>query len=126
MAETNADLVRRGFEALLRGDFDLVAGLLDPDVTWHGGDPSAAGACRGREQVLAFMRSALGRIGDVEVIDVVGAGDEVVVIMGPPASAGGRAWTVANVTTFRDGKVVEIVHHPSPDDALAAAGLDRT
>lgn len=126
MAETNADLVRRGFEALSRGDFDLVAGLLDPDVTWHGGDASAAGACRGREQVLAFMTSALGRIGDVEVIDVVGAGDRVAVIMGPPASSGERAWTAANVTSIRNGKVVEIVHHPSPDDALAAARLDRT
>jgi hypothetical protein len=26
----------------------------------------------------------------------------------------------ANLTTFRDGKVVEMVHYPNPDDALAA------
>jgi ketosteroid isomerase-like protein len=126
MTETNVDLVRRGFEALSRGDFDLVADMLDPDVTWHGGDPSAVGACRGREQALAFMRGALSRIGDLEVIDVVGAGDEVAVIMGPPASAGGRVWTAANVTRLRGGKIVEIVNYPSPDDALAAAGRGRT
>ena len=29
---------------------------------------------------------------------------------------------VANLTTCRDGKVVEIVHYPNADDALAAAG----
>jgi ketosteroid isomerase-like protein len=26
---------------------------------------------------------------------------------------------VANLVTFRDGKVVEIVHYPNADDALA-------
>ena len=122
MGETNVDLARRGFEAVLRGDLDLVSGLLDPNVKWHGGDPSAPGACRNRKQALAFMRRARARLGDVEVVDVVGAGDKVVVIMGPPASDAGRAWTAANLTTFRDGKVVEIVHYPNPDDALAAAG----
>jgi ketosteroid isomerase-like protein len=122
MAETNADLARRGFEAVLRGDLDLVSGLLDPDVKWHGGDPSAPGASRNRKQALAFMSRARGRLGDVEVVDVVGAGDKVVVIMRPRAPDGGPAWTAANLTTFRDGKVVEIVHYPNPDDALAAAG----
>ena len=45
---------------------------------------------------------------------------KVVVIMGPPASDGAHAWTAANLTTFRNGKVVEIVHYPDPADALAA------
>jgi ketosteroid isomerase-like protein len=35
----------------------------------------------------------------------------------------GSAPTVANLTTFRDGKVVEMVHFPDPKDALAAAGV---
>jgi ketosteroid isomerase-like protein len=122
VGETNGELARRGFEAVLRGDFELVGRLLDPHVKWHGGDPSALGACRNREQALAFMRAARGRVGDIEVIDVVAAGDKVVVIMGPPTADGERAWTVANLTTFRDGKVIEIVHYPDPHDALAAAG----
>jgi hypothetical protein len=33
--------------------------------------------------------------------------------------------TVANLTTFREGKAIEMVHFPNPDDALAAAGLGR-
>ena len=122
MVETNVDLARRGFEAVLRGDLDLVGELLDPDVKWHGGDPSAPGACRNRRQALAFIQRARDRRGDVHVIDVVGAGDKVVVIIGSPAPGGGQAWTAANLTTFRDGKVVEMVHYPDPDDALAAAG----
>ena len=122
MAEANADLARRGFEALLRGDFDLVSNMLDPHVKWHGGDPSGPGACRNREQALAFMRAARARLGDIEIVDVVAAGEQVVVVMGPPTRQGERAWTVANVTTFRDGKATEIVRYPNPADALAAAG----
>jgi ketosteroid isomerase-like protein len=121
VAETNVDLVRRSFEAVLRGDLDLVGELLAPDVKWHGGDPSAPGACRNREQALAFMARARDQRGDVELVDVVGAGDKVVLIMGSRAPAAGQAWTAANLTTVRDGKIVEIVHYPDADAALAAA-----
>jgi ketosteroid isomerase-like protein len=119
VAETNVDLVRRSFEAVLRGDLDPVGELLAPDVKWHGGDPTATGACRNRDQALAFMARARDRRASVELVDVLGFGDKVVLILG---SAGGEpAWTAANVTTFRDGKVVEIVNYPDPEDALAAA-----
>jgi len=33
------------------------------------------------------------------------------------------ASNVANLTTFRDGKVIEMVHYPDLEDALAAAGV---
>lgn len=121
MTETNVDLVRRSFEAVVRGDLDLVGELLAPDVKWHGGDRSAPGACRNREQALAFMARARDQRGDVELVDVVGAGDKVVLIMGSRAPAGGQAWTAANLTTVRDGRIVEIVHYPDTDAALAAA-----
>jgi ketosteroid isomerase-like protein len=119
---TNVELARRAFEGVLRGDLDLVRELLDRDVKWHGGDPDAPGACRSRRQALAFIERARARVGDVEVLNVVGAGDKVVVIMGARAPDGAPAWTAANVSTFRDGKVVEIVHYPDPQDALAAVG----
>jgi ketosteroid isomerase-like protein len=41
----------------------------------------------------------------------------------PHATAAAPAALVANLTTLRDGKVVEIVHYPDAADALAAAGL---
>jgi ketosteroid isomerase-like protein len=56
MAETNAEPARRGFEAALRGDVQTLAALLAPEVRWHGGDPGAPGACRDRDEALAFMR----------------------------------------------------------------------
>lgn len=117
MEETNVELARRGFEAALRGDLVAIAELLDPDVKWHGGDPSSG--CQNREEALEFIRMGLSRIGDVDPVEVVGAGDKVVVLLRRP----GEPDPVANVTTFRDGKVVEMVHYPDPANALAAAGV---
>ena len=98
----------------------MIAALLDPAVKWHGGDPSAAGACRSRDEALEVMRGATAlRDGKLELVDVVEVGDKVVVILRPPGRGGAL---VANLTTFRDGKVVEMVHYPNPADALAAAG----
>lgn len=120
MGATNVELARRAFEAVARGDLDEVRDLLDRDVKWHGGDPEAPGACRSRRQALAFIERARERVGDVEVFDLVGAGDKVVVIMGARGADGEPAWTAANVSTFRGGKVVEIVHYPDADEALDA------
>lgn len=121
MGETNAELVRRGYEAAMRGDLDEIAGLLAPDVKWHGGDPSDPGACHNRGEALEFMRRARGRSALGELVDVVEAGEKVVVII----RSGGDEGTglTANLTTFRRGRVVEMVHYPNPEDALAAAGV---
>ena len=123
MTETNVELARRGFDAALSGDLDAIREFLDPDVKWHGGDPSAAGACHNREQALEFMRQSRSRSRLGELIDVVDAGDKVVVIMRPPSEAGEQAAPSANLTTFRDGKAIEMVHYPNPEDALTAAGV---
>jgi ketosteroid isomerase-like protein len=115
---SNVETARRGFEAALRGDLDAIGELLDPEVKWHGGDASAAGACHNRDQALAFMRrSEVIRGRRIKLVDVIGAGDKVVVTMGDPAAP------VANLVTFRDGKVIEMVHYVDAKDALAAAGV---
>jgi ketosteroid isomerase-like protein len=121
---TNAELARRGWEAALRGDLDVVAEMLDPDVKWHGGDPAGSGACKNRDQAVTFMgRGPVGRPLP-ELVEVRGAGDKVVVILRRRATEGGQAELVANLTTFRNGKVVEMVHYEDPAGALAAAGLN--
>ncbi len=120
--EANVSSARRGFEAAVGGDFETIGALLDADVKWHGGDPSASSACHGRSQALDFMRRARrnGRLG--ELIDVVAAGPKVVVIMRPPApETRGPGPLVANLVTFTAGKVTEMVHYADPEDALAAA-----
>ncbi len=118
MPESNVDRARRGFDAINRGDYDTVRDLLHPDVKWHAGN--AADGCLDRDQVLAFMRRP-ERPAGFEVVEFVDAGDQVVVILRPPRDPRLHA----NLTTFRDGLVVEMVHFDDPDEALAAAGVTR-
>jgi len=122
MTETNVELARRGYEAIMRGDLDTVRELLDPDVKWHGGDP--ADGCQNRKQALHWMREARQLRGSppAELVDVIDAGDKIVVVM-RRIDEDGEPELVANLTTFRAGKVVEMVHFPNPDDARAAAGI---
>lgn len=125
VGHANTHLVRRGWEAALGGDLDAISEHLDPQVTWHGGDPNSPGACHNRDDTLAFIRQAAQRRPVPELIDVRGAADKVVVILRRPASQDSQPQLFANLTVLRDGKVVEMVHYDDPDEALAAAGLDE-
>lgn len=122
MSVSNLERARAGFAAIQRGDLEAIAELLDPEVKWHGGDPTAEGACQNRGQALEFIRQGrrLGRIG--KLVDVIDVGDDrVVVVMQPPDEDGVTPPRRANVTTFRDGKVVEMIAFESPEAALAHA-----
>jgi len=120
VSEENVDAVRRGYEAIAGGDFAAIADLLAPQVAWHGGDPRARGACRNREQVLEFMRQAHQRGAVGELIDVIDVGEQVVVVIRQQPDGGGEPELRANLTTFRDGKVIEMVAFETPAAALAA------
>jgi uncharacterized protein len=121
VTDRNVELARRGWEAAKRGDLAPIGELLDPDVKWHGGAPIWEGACHSRDQVLERMRRVTLRRALPELVDVVGGGEKVAVIMARPSEDGGTE-LIANVSTFRDGKVIEMVHYPDANDALAAVG----
>jgi ketosteroid isomerase-like protein len=122
VSETNVEIARRGYEAVARGDLEAIRELLDPEVKWHGGDPSSPYACHNRKQALEYMVRP-GRRGPGELVDVVDAGERVVVIMRPRSEDAEEGALAANLTTFRDGKVIEMVHYDDPARALAAAGV---
>jgi ketosteroid isomerase-like protein len=122
MPGSNTELVWEGFAAVTRGDYDVIAGLLDPDVKWHGGDPSSG--CQNRDQVLAVMRQAMHRT-RAQLVDVIDAGDGRMVVVLQPAGEPGDPLPPrrANVTRLRDGRVVEMVAYETPEDACAAVGV---
>jgi ketosteroid isomerase-like protein len=120
VSSANVELARHGYQAALDGDLGALREFLAPDVKWHGGDPTASGACTNRGQAMEFITRAreAGRMG--ELVEVIDAGDQVVVVMRTPAAGGALR---ANLTTIRDGKAVEMVAFESPEAALAAAGV---
>jgi ketosteroid isomerase-like protein len=120
MSQELVDLARRGYEAARRGDLDTVREFLDPDVKWHGGDPSSG--CQNRKQALERMRGARSRGPIGELVELVDAGEKVVVIMRRTNDAG-EPELIANLTTFRDGKAIEMVHYVDADEARRAAGV---
>ena len=92
VSESNLERVRRGFEAARRGNLDALRELLDPDVTWHGAEGLTADSCHGREDVLRFIENAARRGAIGELVDVVAAGEDVVVVMRPqPPEDGSQA-----------------------------------
>lgn len=126
MSETNVELARRGWEAATRGELDEIAALLDPEVRWHAGDPNADYACRNRNQALQWMERARERRPLPELVDVRAVGDKVVLVLRPRGEPGaeGEPSLTANVSTFRDGRVVEMVHYDDVSEAFAAVGLE--
>jgi ketosteroid isomerase-like protein len=124
VSETNVELARRGWAAAMRGDLDEIAALLDPEVKWHAGDPNAEGSCQNRAQALHWMERARTHRPLPELIEVNDAGDKVVLVLRPQSAPGEEPALTANVSTIRDGKVVEMVHFDRVEDALRAAGLD--
>jgi len=118
--ESNVQIARRGFQALERGEIDALAEILDPDVKWHGSEGLTADACHDRDQVLRFIAQARRRGAVGELVEVIDAGEQVVVVMRPPAPEGVTHRPLrANLTTFREGKVVRMVAYQTPEEAFA-------
>jgi ketosteroid isomerase-like protein len=123
MVESNVEIARRGFEAVVAGDLAAVGEILDPDVQWHGSEGPGPWGCHDRDEALGFIRAATARGAIGELVDVIGAGDQVVVVMRPPRDPeAGDPELRANLATFQAGRVVRMVAYETPEAALAAAG----
>jgi ketosteroid isomerase-like protein len=121
MSEANVELARRGFEAVAHGDFRALREILDPEVKWHGSEGPGKQSCHNRDEALHFIRQARTRGAVGELVDVIDAGEQVVVVMRPPRRPDPHEPELrANLTTFREGKVVEMVAYQTPEAALAA------
>jgi ketosteroid isomerase-like protein len=124
-ARANLQLVLDWIDALRRGDVDAIAERFHPDVAWT--DVAGGIACDGREQVLAWLRTAPAQPTDVDALELLADVDHVVLGVRNHARqelAGvqldGQLFTVF---TIRDGRVVHLHDHAHRAVALAEAGL---
>lgn len=115
-------------DAIRRGDIDCLATRLAPDVVHHGIRPDLV--CRGKAEVVDNVGRTAARLPPVEAIELVGAGENVVLsirgegIGAPAEDDGPNRGSAAIVFTLRDGAIVHIQDYTSREDALAAAGAN--
>jgi uncharacterized protein len=125
MTQVDVDTLRRGYEALNRGDLSEVLDLLDPEIEWREGHPSPeAGLHHGRESFERFLRSWVESFEDfrIEPEEVVPDGDRLIAVV----QQSGRGTTsgievsvrIAHVWTVRDGKAVGWEVYPDAESAL--------
>jgi hypothetical protein len=128
VAESNIEIVFDGWlDARRRGDVEAMAARLAPDVVHQGIRPELI--CRNRDEVLARVRGGRGRLPVPEAIELVAAGDHVVMsVRGPgigvPADEAsdeprGEATVVF---TLQRGKIVHMQDYLRRSDALEAVG----
>lgn len=125
MAESNAELVHRGFTAALAGDTAVVAALLDEDVRWHGaGDDE--GGCQNRKQTLRWMSEAISRGVRVELLEARELPDGRVLLLLQRTLGEDETELPlphGQILSFRNGKIAEMVVYPIAAEALQAAGV---
>jgi ketosteroid isomerase-like protein len=125
MTEAYADELRRGYEALNRGDLCVVLELLARDIEWHEPAPSPeAGIHRGRDSFERFFRGWIESFDDfrVEPEEVVERGERLIAVV--RQSGRGRASGVeiearlAHVWTVDNGRAVRWEAVADADEAL--------
>jgi ketosteroid isomerase-like protein len=114
-------------DAMRRGDVETMAARLAPDVVHQG--IRDEWICRGRDEVLQMVRARAGRVPPVEALELVAAGDRVVMSVrgrgiGPPLDdeSGEPRGQAVIVFTLRDGLIVRMDDYAQRAEALAAAG----
>jgi hypothetical protein len=110
----SADLIRKGYEAFLKGDMSTLENLFVEDVVWHvAGTNPTSGEHKGRDAVLALFRRVeelSGRTFRIEIHTVLADDDHGVSLTRITASREGKHLRAQSVTVFhiRDGKITEV------------------
>jgi ketosteroid isomerase-like protein len=127
-ARDDADLIRSGYDAFVKGDIPAVLEVFSPDIRWEiTGRSGLAGEYVGHEAVLGFFGQLMERSGgsfQLELVDVLASDDHVVGLTRETAEREGRSpLDVRGVHIWRvvDGKAVEfsgIAHDQYADDAF--------
>jgi ketosteroid isomerase-like protein len=133
MSQENVELIRRGIEAYVAGDWETWLEGFDPEIEWIempslGPDASTY---RGIKEVRRAVESWIGMWTDYkfEVRDYFDAGDEVVVLV--QESGRGRSTGAAverqlgEICTIDSGKLSRLRMYGSWAEALEAAGLSE-
>jgi ketosteroid isomerase-like protein len=132
MSHENVEVVRRGFEAWDRGEYDAALGYFSPEVEIDASERILNPATyRGIDGARRFRDEIADTWGEfhVEIEDMLSAGDEIVVLVrssGRGRASGAEAESrAAWVVAVSDDKVTRLRLYRDRSQALAAVGLSE-
>jgi ketosteroid isomerase-like protein len=129
MSQENVELVRRVYDAYLRGDAATALSAFDPEIEWDARHHPDGHVYHGHEGVQQFILGWLStwETFETEIEDYLDADDDVVVLTRETGRLKGSGLEVsarhAEIYTLRDGKVVRWRAFADQRDALEAVGL---
>ena len=134
MSQENVEIVRGIYEAVARRDGVTPFEAYAEDIVWDLSNSrrTALGVepiYRGHEGVRQFWRDALSVFGDadLEVEELIDAGDQVVAVTRERAIGRGSGVPVQSIAvsvwTLADGKVIQVQVFDERQQALEAVGL---
>ena len=131
MSNDNAELIRTAYEAYARGDLVTMLGLIDPDLEWTFLDPSetdpAPQTCHGRHELRHALERQRSQGLRSELEEVIGRGDQVMVVTRTPGLDAVRARQAADrnvdLFTVRAGRVVAMRACRDRYEAMKLAGI---
>jgi ketosteroid isomerase-like protein len=123
MAQSNEELIRRGYEAFGAGDMETLSSLMADDVVHVvPGNSRLAGEHKGHEETLALYGQIFALSGgtyraDLQSVQERGS-DQVVSVHRGTAQREGRTLDSEETLTFtiEDGKITRIESSFSPED----------
>ena len=132
MSQENVEIVRRGWDAWLRGDMEGVFETFAPDIVWDTSHfrvwPEAG--YHGTEGVQRFLAEWLEVWDEYEVTveEVIAVPDGRVPSLmrhrgRGRASGAPMDLPMAQIATLRDSKVIRFDNYDDPSEALEAVGL---
>jgi ketosteroid isomerase-like protein len=130
MSRENVEVVRAGFDALSRGDWDALIEVLDPDVEWRTtGQFVEGGAYRGHDGVREFLTTLGGEFDDFRAeAERITDADDVVVVETRGSGVGKRSGARVEIeftilVNLTEGRVTRLRNFMDRGEALEAAGL---
>jgi ketosteroid isomerase-like protein len=124
MTHTNEELVRRGYEAFVKGDMEAVRSLFADDIVWHvGGRSPLAGDYTGADEVLGFLAKTMELTGGtfgLEIHDVLANEEHGIALVVARGERDGKSLEdrQVHVLHLRDGKVIAFWGHPGDQYAI--------
>jgi uncharacterized protein len=130
MPEAEIEMLRSGYEAFNRGDWDAVFDFAPPDFELQTAERVInPGTYHGREEARRFFEDFFEPFEQVvvEVEELIESGDLILALVlvrsRPIGSTAVVENRVAHLWTTRDGEIIRLQIFPERERALEAAGL---